>query len=197
MRHLFFWQLTAVTPSLILRLSVSQALSPKRFLYIRPCFQSSSFQGVSPFFQLLYILTVGLDMVYRNTVERSTPDPRLEETTNSRSPYIEEMNEDIRQTHNIYHFQNCGTVSMSVDSFNARGVRMENCGNNIPQVTCLYSFSFLFPFHLTWPYYIIKITILVLSTMRTLSIHNLMQSPMVCGHPTPSAVKFVEYYFFL
>ena len=117
---------------MILRLSVSQALSPKRFLYIRPCFQSPSFKGVSPFFQLLYILTVGLDMVYRNTVERSTPDPRLEETTNSRSPYIEEMNEDIRQTHNIYHFQNCGTVSMSVDSFNARGVRMENCGNNIP-----------------------------------------------------------------
>ena len=106
---------------------------------------------VSPFSQLVYIgaLTVGLDMIYRNTVESSLPDPRLEKTMNSQSPDIEEMNENIRhQTHtgNIYHFHNCGAVSMSVDSFNAQGVRMENCGNNTPQVNCSYSFSFLFPF---------------------------------------------------
>ena len=85
-------------------------------------------------------------MVYRNTVERSTPEPRIEETTNSRSPDIEEMNEDIRRTHNIYHIQNCGTVCMSVDSFNAQGVRMKNCGNNIPQVTCSYSYLYFILF---------------------------------------------------
>ena len=106
---------------------------------------------VSPFSQLVYIgaLTVGLDMIYRNTVESSLPDPRLEKTMNSQSPDIEEMNENIRhQTHtgNIYHFHNCGAVSMSVDSFNAQGVRMEHCGNNIPQLNCSYSFSFLYPF---------------------------------------------------
>jgi hypothetical protein len=81
-------------------------------------------------------------MVYRNTVEGSPPDSRLEKTTNCRSPDIEEMNEDTRQTHNIYHIQNCDTVCMSVDSFNASGVKMENCGNNTPQVTCSYSFLF-------------------------------------------------------
>ena len=85
-------------------------------------------------------------MVYRNTVDSSPPDPSLEKTTNSRSPDIEEISEDIRQTQNIYHFQNCGTVCMSVDSFNARGVSMENCGNNIPQVTCSYSYLVLFHF---------------------------------------------------
>ena len=64
-------------------------------------------------------------------------------------------NEDIRQSQNIYHFQNCGTVCMSVDSFNAHGVRMENCGNYIPQVTCPYSYLYFFLFHLNWPYHII------------------------------------------
>ena len=76
----------------------------------------------------------------------ASPDSRLEKTTNSRSPYIQEINEDIRQSHRIYHFQNCGTVCMSAESFNARGVRMENCGNNIPQVTCSYSLLSFFPF---------------------------------------------------
>lgn len=74
-------------------------------------------------------------MAYRDTVDSPPPDPRLlEKTTNSRSP--EEINEDISQTQNTYHFQNCGTVYMTVDSFNAGGVRIENCGNNIPQVNC-------------------------------------------------------------
>jgi hypothetical protein len=84
---------------------------------------------------------------------------RLERTTPFRSPHtqsvtqrsdIQETNEDICQTDRIYHFQNCGTVN--IDSFNARGVRMKNCGNNLPQVTCLFIFLFFFSFHLTWPY---------------------------------------------
>ena len=95
-------------------------------------------------------------MSYGNTVDRSPPDPRLKKTPRSpgSASDTQDINEDIRQTHKIYHFQNCGTVS--VDSFNARGVTMENCGNTIPQVTCSSSFSFLcfcfcFHFRLTWP----------------------------------------------
>ena len=67
-------------------------------------------------------------------------DPKVEKKTNSRSPDIQEINEDICQTHKIYQFQNCGTVYM--DSLNARGVRMDNCGNNVPQVTCSLFFLF-------------------------------------------------------
>ena len=87
-------------------------------------------------------------------VDRSpqTSGPSLEKTANSPSPEIQEINEDIRQAHKIYHFQNCGTVY--IDSFNARGVRMENCGNNVPQVTCSLAF-FSFSPHLTWQYHII------------------------------------------
>ena len=105
----------------------------------------------SPFVQLLTLQSVGLDMVNSNTVivDRSpqAADPSLNRATNSRSPDIQEINKDSdnRQTHPIYHFQNCGTVYMPVDSFNARGVRMENCGNNVPQITCsLFSSSFSF-----------------------------------------------------
>jgi hypothetical protein len=84
-------------------------------------------------------------MVGRDTfiVDRTpqAADHKLEKTTHSKSPQtqksdIQEINEDIHQTHKIYHFQNCGTVYM--DSNNARGVRMENCGNNVPQVTCSF-----------------------------------------------------------
>ena len=91
-------------------------------------------------------------MVDSNTVivdkSPQAADPSLNRsgTTNSRSPDIQEINKDNRQTHQIYHFQNCGTVYMPVDSFNARGVRMENCSNNVPQVNCslfIFSFSFL------------------------------------------------------
>ena len=82
-------------------------------------------------------------MAHRYTVDSPHPDPRLERTRTRNSSEIQELNEDIRQTHKIYHFHNCGTVSL--DSFNARGVRTENCGNNIPQVTCSFSFlSFSF-----------------------------------------------------
>ena len=83
-------------------------------------------------------------------------DLRVEKTTKPRSPDIQEINEDIRQTHKIYQFQNCGIVYM--DSLNARGVSIENSGNNVPQVTC--SFSFLLPSHLTRPYHVIQITVL-------------------------------------
>ena len=84
-------------------------------------------------------------MIKWSTFEFPATQPRFEKTMNSRSPDIEDMNENIRQTHNIYHIQNSGTVCMSVDSFNAHGVRMKNCGNNIPKVTCSYSFLSFFP----------------------------------------------------
>lgn len=80
-------------------------------------------------------------------------DPRLDK--NSRSPQMQEcqeMNEDNRQTHKIYQIQNCGIVYM--DSFNACGVRMENCGNHVPQVTCSLSFSPHFCSHLNLQYHI-------------------------------------------
>ena len=80
-------------------------------------------------------------MVDKNTlvneviVDRSpqAADFMLEKTTDSRSPGtqkcdIQEINEDNRQTHKIYH---CGTVNMNMNSFNARGIRMENCGNKV------------------------------------------------------------------
>ena len=95
-------------------------------------------------------------MVHRNTVDRPPPDPKLEKTMNSSDHDIQEVNEDIHQTHKIYHFQNCGTVCMSVDSFNTRGVRMKNCGNIIPQVTRSFSFflSFSFSYNLAMSYYL-------------------------------------------
>ena len=80
-------------------------------------------------------------------VDRPPSAAAEEKTTNVLSPPsqivqksdIQEINDDIHQTHKLYHFQNCGIVYMN--SFNARGVRMENCGNHVPQVTC----SFFFP----------------------------------------------------
>ena len=119
-------------------------------------------------------------MVERNTliVDRSPQAAdlslRLEKTTNPQSPDIQEIKKDIRQTHKIYHFQNCGAVYM--DSFNAHGVRMENCGNNVPQVSCSLSFSPQFYSHLTYPCNIIQITVLKLLVMRKFYIHSLMQS---------------------
>ena len=111
----------------------------------------SSFSSFSPFAQPLYTLPVRLDMIDRNTVivdgSPPTDDPRLEKTMNSRSPQtqkcnIQEINEDISQTHKIYQIQNCGTVYM--DSFNACGVKMENSGNNAPQITCSLFFLITF-----------------------------------------------------
>ena len=132
-------------------------------------------------------------------------NPRLEKTTYSRSPQmqksdVQEINEDIPQTHKIYHFQNCGTVYM--DSFNARGVRMKNCGNNVPQVTCsLFFFSFLPHFfaHLTRPYYITQIIVLGLLAMRKFHTpsHNPMQSSMVCGHLHHLLLNMLDMYSLL
>ena len=101
-----------------------------------------------PLFLATTLQPVGMDS---NTVivDRSpqAADPSLKRTTNSRSSDMQELlNEDNPQTRKIYYFQNCGTVYMPVDSFNARGVRMKDCGNNVSQVTCLlffFSFSIL------------------------------------------------------
>ena len=95
--------------------------------------------------RLLITLPFGLDMVGNNTlIDDKRPQApaaadRLGKTIDSGSPQtqkcdIQDVNEDIRQIHKLYHFQNCGIVYM--DSFNARGVRMENCGNHVPQVVC-------------------------------------------------------------
>ena len=102
---------------------------------------SVSLSGYSSTYQSDY-------MIGKNNVIDDRPLPaaadRLGETMNSGSPQtqksdIQEVNEDIHQTHKLYHFQNCGTVYM--DSLNARGVRMENCGNHVPQFTCSWFFS--------------------------------------------------------
>ena len=74
----------------------------------------------------------------QGVISPQAADPRVKKTTSPRSPDNQEINEDIRQTHKIYQFQNCGIVHM--DSLNARGVRMENCGNSVPQVTCSFIF---------------------------------------------------------
>ena len=95
-----------------------------------------------------------LDVVSKITVTLNMPPQtpnRLEKTTTSRSPQthddIDSESEDNHKTHRIYQIQNCGTVY--VDSSNAHGVRMENCSNNVPQVTCSLSYLFFFPSRLT------------------------------------------------
>ena len=98
---------------------------------------------------------------------------RLEKITDSRSPEtqtcnIQEIDEDKRITCKIYHFESCGTVYM--DSLNAHYVKIKNCGNNVPNVTCslFLSFSPHFCSHCqpTWPYHImIQITVLGLLAM--------------------------------
>ena len=46
---------------------------------------------------------------------------------------IQEIDNDNRPSpeHKIYHFHNCRIM----DSFNTRTITMENCGNEVPQVT--------------------------------------------------------------
>ena len=100
-------------------------------------------------------------MVHSNTVivNRSPQTAeRFEKTSNlnSQSPQMQKCASDFQeiddsedtgnhhQTRTIYQIQNCGTVYM--DSFNVHGVRMENCSNNFPQVTCSLFFPSLFPF---------------------------------------------------
>ena len=84
---------------------------------------------------------------------------RFEKITNYRSPQMQKCDiqeiddsEDNHQTHKIYQIQNCGTVYM--ESSNAHSVRMENCSNNVPQVTCSLFYLSLFP-SLAWLYLII------------------------------------------
>ena len=116
----------------------------------------------------------------RNTIivnnSPQATNPTLEMTTNPPSQTqksdTQEINEDIRQTHKIYHFENCGTVYL--DSLNTRGVRIENCGNNVPQVICSLSFSPHCCSLLTWLYHIIQITVPRLLAMRRVYTHNLM-----------------------
>ena len=92
-----------------------------------------------------------LHMADRNTliVDRSPLHAADPTNFESRSPPMQKSH-DIQEiyeeeTHRIYHFQNCGAVY--INSCNAHGVRMENCSNNVPQVTtCSLFLSFLFPF---------------------------------------------------
>ena len=136
-------------------------------------------------------------MVDSNTVivEKSphAANTNSEKTTNSPSPDIQEINEDIRQAHKIYHFQNCGTVYMSVDSFNARGVRMENCGNNVPQVTCsLFFFPFPFSSNLAISYYYSDNRPRIIGNEKVLhsQSHAVTNGMWALG---PSPIKHVEY----
>ena len=123
-------------------------------------------------------------------------DPRLEKTTNPRSQTqkcdIREIKEDNRQTHKIYHFQNCGTVNLNVDSFNARTFTMENCDNNVPVTICS---SFFFPLNLC-PHVMSYYQSTELVAMRRaikINICNPMPSLLtVCGC-LPSPTKHVEH----
>ena len=126
-----------------------------------------------------------LDMVDRNTVsvDRSlqAADPRLKKKKKSRS----------RQT--LYHFQNCGTVYM--DSFNTQGVSIENCGNNVPQVTCSLSFYFhsCFSSNLALSYYLDhRPRIIVNDNMRDLHSQSHADFDGMWEF-APPAIKHVEF----
>ena len=137
---------------------------------------------------------VNADIVDRSP-QATDQSLKLEKTTSPRSPQtqkcdikLEEINDDNRQIHTIYQFQNCGTVNLSIDSFNASGVRMENCGNIVPQVTKCSSFLSLiarfsgrFCSHAI-SYYQITGLVAMRRVMK-IHIHNPMASLlMVCRH---------------
>ena len=167
----------------------------KRLVLVK---KSPSFQRFSLSFhwQLLsgYTLQFRMDMADRDTVivdlSPQAADPRLKKITDSRSPEtqkcnIQEIDEGKRITRKIFHFENCGTVYM--DSLNAHNVKIKNCGNNVPNVTCLLFLSFSPHFCSHWqptyPYHIIfQITVLGLLAMGKSYTHNLMQSLVVRGH---------------
>lgn len=73
--------------------------------------------------------------------------PDIEETesdasgTEEDSKSEETVSEDDRPQHMTYQFHNCQNVFMN--AFNAQGVKVENAGNNAPQITCKSS-SFFF-----------------------------------------------------
>ena len=92
-----------------------------------------------------------LDTVDRNTVivdkSPQAADPRLEETANTRSPQtqkcdIKDINEDNRQTHKTYCFQNCANVY--IKPFNVHGFRKKIYAD-IVRVTCSLIFLFFSP----------------------------------------------------
>jgi hypothetical protein len=181
----------------------------------RPSLKSPSFPGFPPFVQLLTRLNlpVGLDTVERKAVivdmSPQAVDPRLEKTTGTRAPpspsqtqkrNIKEVNEDNRQTHNIYHIKNCGTVY--VDSLNAHDVRMENCGNNVPNVTCSF---FPFLFRVPSPLFLSNLAISYHADHRPEIIGNekvLHSQPLAVSNgmwtlAAPSAIEHVKYVFLL
>ena len=49
---------------------------------------------------------------------------------------MDRVSDDDCPKHTIYHFHNCRHVFFK--SFNANGVKVENAGNNAPQVNCMY-----------------------------------------------------------
>jgi hypothetical protein len=85
-----------------------------------------------------------MDMVDTLIVPQAA-DPRVETRPRpeQKCELVQEINdsEDNRRNQKIYQFQNCGAVYM--DSHNAHGVRIENCGNIVPQFTCSLSFPLI------------------------------------------------------
>ncbi|KAF8811968.1 hypothetical protein BYT27DRAFT_7208042 [Phlegmacium glaucopus] len=76
-----------------------------------------------------------------NVDQRSPADPRLEKIMNSpqmQSAAIQAKDEDVHRSPPI-HFQNCGIVYLN--SFNTRGIAMEDCGNHVSQVTLGHAIS--------------------------------------------------------
>ena len=47
---------------------------------------------------------------------------------------MDDLEGDTTQARKIYHIKNCGMVH--IDSFNAHRFRIQNCGNQVPQVNC-------------------------------------------------------------
>ena len=142
-----------------------------------------------------YWYSASSDMVDRDSLVNADESPqatgpRSDNTTNFQPTQtrmqkyeIQEINEDNRQTHKIYHFQNCGTVNFNMDSFNTRTITMENCGNKVPpQVNICPSFYFSHFCPYVMSYYQITELVAMRRAMKTY-IHNPMPSLlMVCGY---------------
>ena len=60
---------------------------------------------------------------------KKIPDADSKDTISDDSP-------KARPRHMTYEFHNCQNVFMN--SFNAEGIKVENAGNNTPQVTCMF-----------------------------------------------------------
>ena len=151
----------------------------------------------SNFFQLLYTLPVRLDTL-KTTNSRSLQSPqaadrRLENTTSPQTQKcdIQEINEENRQTQKIYHFQNCGTVNLNVDSFNTRTITMENCGNKVPQVTLCSSFFLPLTFcHHVMSYYQIKGLMALRRAIKIYLCNPMPSFLMVCRYLLLHAISY-------